>query len=73
MILLLSKTASKKFKYGVFSDLYFPALGLHTEIYGVNLHICSKYRKVRTRKNSTGKYEPEKKLYLEAFHAVHII
>ena len=30
---------------------YFPVLGLNTEIYGVNPHIQSEYRKTRTRKN----------------------
>ena len=36
----------------VFSGPYFPEFGLNTEIYGVNLHIYSEYRKIRTRKNS---------------------
>ena len=35
-----------------FSGLYFPVLELNTEIYGANLHIQSKYRKIPTRKNS---------------------
>ena len=39
-------------KYGVFSGPYFPVFGLYTEIYSVNLRIHSKYRKIRTRKNS---------------------
>ena len=39
-------------KYGFFSGLYFPVFGLNTEIYRVNLRIQSKYRKIRTRKNS---------------------
>ena len=39
-------------KYGVFSGPYFPSFGLDTEIYGVNLRIQSKYKKIRTRKNS---------------------
>ena len=34
-----------------FSGSYFPAFGLNTEIYGVNLGIQSDYRKIRTRKN----------------------
>ena len=45
-------SAWKMSKYGVFSASYFPAFGLDTEIYGVNLHIKSKYSKIRTRKNS---------------------
>ena len=45
-------TAWKVFKYGVFSCPYFPVFGLNAEIYSVNLHIQSKYRKIWTRKNS---------------------
>ena len=49
-------TAWKVSKYGVFSGPFFveffPVSGLNTEIYGVNLRISSKYRKIRTRKNS---------------------
>ena len=39
-------------KYGAISGLYFPVFGLNTEIYEVNLHIQSEYRKIRTRNNS---------------------
>ena len=35
-----------------FSGLYFPVFGLNTEIYGENLRIQYKYRKIRTRKKS---------------------
>ena len=45
-------TVWKVSKYGVFSGPYFPIFGLNTETYGVNLHIPSKYGKIRTRKNS---------------------
>ena len=45
-------TAWKVSKYGVFSGRYFPVFGLNTEIYGVDLHIPSEYRKIWTRKNS---------------------
>ena len=45
-------TAWKVPKYGVFSGRYFPAFGLNTEIYGVNLCIQPKYGKIRTRKTS---------------------
>ena len=48
------------FKYGAFSGPYFPVFGLNTEIYGVNLRIQS----------DTGKYGPEKTLYLDNFHEV---
>ena len=45
-------TARKVSKYRVFSGPYFPAFGLNTEIYGVNLRIQSECGKIRTRKNS---------------------
>ena len=44
--------AWKVSKYGVFSDSYFPAIGLNTEIYSVKLRIQSECGKIRTRKNS---------------------
>ena len=49
-------------KYGVISGLYFPVFGLDMEIYGVNLHIQSEYRKIRSINN----------LYLATFHAVFV-
>ena len=48
-------------KYGVFSGPYFPAFGLNTEIYSVNLRIKSECGKIWTRKNP----------YLDNFHAVY--
>ena len=39
-------------KYRVISGPYFPVFGLNTEIYGVNLHIQSEYRKIQTRNSS---------------------
>ena len=48
----LSSTAWKVSKYGVISGSYFPVFELNTEIYEINLHIWSEYRKVRTRNNS---------------------
>ena len=39
-------------KHGVFSGPYFPAFELNTEIYGVNLRIQSKCRKIWAGKNS---------------------
>ena len=39
-------------RQGVISGLHFPVFGLNTEIYLVNLHIQSEYRKIRTRNNS---------------------
>ena len=44
-------TAWKVSKCGVFSGSYFHVFGLNTEIYEVNFHIQSEYRKIRTRKN----------------------
>ena len=44
-------TAWKVSKYGLISGLYFPVLGMNTEIYEVNLRIQSEYRKIRTRNN----------------------
>ena len=38
-------------KYGVFSGPYFPAFGLNTVRYSASLHLQSKCRKIRTRKN----------------------
>ena len=52
LLILLTYTAWKVPKYGVFSGLYFPVFSLNTEIYGVNLRIQSECRKIRTRKNS---------------------
>ena len=46
--ILREKCENTKF----FSCPYFPVFGLNTEIYSVNLHIYSAYRKIRTRKNS---------------------
>ena len=39
-------------KYGVFSGPYFPAFGLNTEIYGLDLLIQFECRKIRTRNKS---------------------
>ena len=58
-----SSTAWKVSKYGVVSCMYFPAFGMNTEIYYVNLHIQSEYRKIRTRNNS---------VFWTLFHAVII-
>ena len=43
-----------------FSGRYFPAFGLNTEIYSVNISVQSECRK----------YEPEKDPYLDTFHKV---
>ena len=42
----------KSVKYTVISGPYFPVFGLNTEIYGVNIRIQSKYRKIRTINNN---------------------
>ena len=49
---ILSFTAWKASKYGVFSGPYSLVFELNTEFYSVNLCIQSEYRKIRTRKNS---------------------
>ena len=36
----------------VFPGPHFPVFGMNTDIYSVNIRIQSKYRKIRTRKNS---------------------
>ena len=48
---MLTSTASKVSKYGVFLGPYFPAIGLNTERYSVSLRIQSECRKIQTRKN----------------------
>ena len=59
-------TAWKLSKYGVISGPNFPAFELNTEIYGVNLRTLSKYRKIRTRKNSVfGHFLRSEKLNLK--------
>ena len=50
-LLNFSKTLTLS-KYGVISGPYFHVFGLHTDLYEVNLHIESEYRKIRTRNNS---------------------
>ena len=45
-------TAWKVSKYRVFSGPYFLVFGLYTQIYGVNVRIQSKCRKIRIGKNS---------------------
>ena len=46
-----ANTVRKLSKYGGFFGPYFPAFALNTEIYGVNLRLQSKYRKIWTRKS----------------------
>ena len=43
-------TLREKCPYSEFSDSYFPAFGLNTEIYRVNLRIQFECGKIRTRK-----------------------
>ena len=45
-------TVRKVSKYGVLSSPYFPVFGRNMVIYGVNVRIQSKNRKIRTRRNS---------------------
>ena len=51
-LLTFPNNAWKVSKYRVFSNPYFPAFALNTEIYSVNLRNQSEYRKIRTRNNS---------------------
>ena len=44
------KTAQENVRIRSFSGPYFPAFGLNTEIYRVNLYIQSECGKIRTRK-----------------------
>ena len=47
------------------SGPYFLVFGLNIEIYEVNLHIHSEYKKIRTRKNSVfGQFLCSDKVYL---------
>ena len=49
-------TATKVSKYGVFSGLYSPVFQMNAEIYGVNLHIQSEYRKMRITNSVFGHF-----------------
>ena len=50
--------------YGVISGPQFPVFGPNTDIYSVNLHIQSEYRKIGTRNNSVfGQFSPSNKHY----------
>ena len=57
---ILESNYVKSVPIGVFSGPYFLAFGLNAKIYSVNLHIQSKYGKIRTRKTP----------YLDSFYAV---
>ena len=46
------KTLREKCPYSEFSGPYFPAFGLNTEIYKVNLRILSKCGKMETSKTA---------------------
>ena len=48
----MNYTAWRVSKYGVFSGPHFPAFGLNTDIYFVNIRIQSEFWKIRTRENS---------------------
>ena len=52
LFLSILKHCVKSVQNGVYSGPYFPAFGLNTKIYAVNLRIQSKCGKIRTRKNS---------------------
>ena len=44
-------TRKKSTRIRSFPGPYFPAFGLNTEIYRINLYIQSEYGKIRTKKN----------------------
>ena len=49
---------------GVISGPHFPEFGPNRDIYSVNLHIQSEYRKIGTRNNSVfGQFSPSNKHY----------
>ena len=65
--------AWKVSKHGVISGPSFPAFGLNTEIYGVfgvNLRIRSKYRKIWTTKNSVSGHFPRSESCLLSHYLV---
>ena len=66
--LVLNKTSCIHLQYPqrentILTRPYFPELGMHTEIYSINLRI----------QPELGKYGPEKTPYLDTFHSVTII
>ena len=70
----LPYTAWKLSKYGVFSGPQFLVFGLKTEIYFVNLRIQSKYRKIRTRRNSLFEHFSRGVFYTPLFvHFSHLL
>ena len=66
-------TAWKVSKYGVISGPYFPVFELNMEIYGVNLRIQPKYRRIRTRNNSVfGRFSHSGHVvFVQTFNACH--
>ena len=56
----LEDTLRENVQIRSFSGTHFPAFGLSTEIYGIDLLIHSKYGKIQTRKSP----------YLDTFHAM---
>ena len=61
------KITARKVLYRVFSGTYFPVFRLNTEVYGVNLVIHSKYRKILTRKISVFRY------FLRSEYFTHVV
>ena len=49
-------TKSKVSKYRIISSPYFPVFRLNTEIYSVNVHIQSKYKKIQAINNFAFKH-----------------
>ena len=68
--IFFESTVRKVSKYGVFSGPYFPAFGLNTEIYLVNLSIQSEYGKTQTRRNSVFGYFSRSEYKSKKIHAL---
>ena len=58
-------------KYGFIFRPYFLLFQLHTEIYGINLRIQSKYKKMQTRNNSVFEHFSRSAYFIEEFLLQH--
>ena len=67
-VLFIRQPLHKKYQYSEFSNWYFPAFGLNTEIYTANLRIQSECGKIQTRNtlntNSFHEYVQSSKCYM---------
>ena len=58
-------------KYRFIFRPYFPLFQPYTEIYGINLRIQSKYKKIRTRNNSVFEHFSRSAYFIEEFSLQH--